>query len=183
MGGAGLTVELGSLQHLDIVDVHLLQWMDLPAFLPNLFADVVTDKFLNELFYIALLHLLLDLLDHLGSDQLPLLPGGVGGLPDLLGLAESVADAEYSDAEAIDCFAVNEGLDEGAPLPDGVESLVPVEMEAVELGVAPVALDLLDAEIELLPLGGLGSGRLGSGTRTGQICLTDQQGRRRQLCS
>ena len=100
------------------MDVHLLQWVDLPAFLSNLLANVVTDKFLDELFYIALLHLLLDPFDHFGSDQLPLLPGGVGGFPDLLGLSEGVPDAEDSQVEAVDGLAVHECLDEGAPLSD-----------------------------------------------------------------
>ena len=113
-----LTVELGPLQHLHIVDVHLLQWVDLPAFLPNLLANVVTDKFLDELFYIALLHLLLNPLDHLGPDQLPLLPGGVRGFPNLFGLSEGVPDAEDSQVETVDGLAIHECLDEGAPLSD-----------------------------------------------------------------
>ena len=54
--------------------------------------------------------------------------------------------------EAVLCLAVHEGLDEGAPLADGVQRLVAVEVEAVELGVAPVTLDILDAEVELLPI-------------------------------
>lgn len=54
--------------------------------------------------------------------------------------------------EAVLRLAVHEGLDEGAPLADGVQRLVAVEVEAVELGVAPVTLDILDAEVELLPM-------------------------------
>ena len=65
-------------------------------------------------------------LDHLGPDQLPLLPGGVGSFPDLFGLSESVPNAEDSQVEAVDGLAIHECLDEGAPLSDRVQSLVPV---------------------------------------------------------
>ena len=48
--------------------------------------------------------------------------------------------------------AVHECFNKGAPLTDGVEGLVAMEMESIELGVTPVALDLFNTEVELFPL-------------------------------
>jgi hypothetical protein len=48
-------------------------------------------------------------------------------------------------------FDVYEGFDQGAPFSDGVQSLVPVQVKSVELGVASSALDISDSQSKLFP--------------------------------
>ena len=69
----------------------------------------------------------------------------------MLGLSEGVTNAEDSEVEAVQGLAVHEGLDETAPLSDGVQGFVSVEVETVELGVAPVSLDFFNTEVKLFP--------------------------------
>ena len=147
-----LTIELGTFEDLDTVEVDLFQRMNLSAFFSDFLTDIIADKFFDELLYIALFHFFLDFLNHLGSDQFSLLTSSIRSFSDLLGFSESVSDAENSKRESINGLAVYKCLDEGTPFSNGVKGLITMEMISIELSITPVTLDLFDTEIELFPI-------------------------------
>ena len=85
--------------------------MDLQCLSFNFIADMITDKALTELLYIAFFDLLFHYSLHFLSDQSCLWSGGVRGFFHLHTLSIGVTNAEESDCETIRSFAVNKSLD------------------------------------------------------------------------
>jgi len=91
-----------------------------------LFTNIIINKFSNKLFNVTFFDVLFNSRNHPLSDKLSLGLGGVRGFPNLSALPVCIADAEAPEDKTVLGLAVNEGLDEAAPLSDGVQSLVPV---------------------------------------------------------
>jgi hypothetical protein len=73
----------------------------------------------------------------------------IGGLLDLVGPPLGESDGEEAEEVVIGGLDDNVGLNEGLPLADERAELVGGEVEAVEVGQAVLALDLVDPELDL----------------------------------
>lgn len=100
--------------------------MDFKGFSFNFIGNMITDETLAEFFNIAFFGFLFNYSLHFLSDQLCLGSGGVGGFFHLKCLSVGVTDAEDSEIVTVLGFAVDKGLDEAAPFPDGIEGFVSV---------------------------------------------------------
>lgn len=70
-------------------------------------------------------------------------------LLDLVGAALGESDGEESEEVVVGGLDSDVGLNEGLPLADEGAELIGGEVEAVEVGQAVLALDLVDAELNL----------------------------------
>lgn len=84
-------------------------------------------------------------LSHLLSDSSDLRRGGIGGLLDLVGSALGEGDGEQAEEVVVGGLDCDVGLNQGLPLSDERAKLVGCEVEAVEVGQAVLALDLIDS--------------------------------------
>lgn len=159
-------VELGCLEELDLsyVDLchvscifpqtqdlctYVLERVDALGGLLNLAADNLGDELLGELSKGARAGIPGHDLDHLLADRPDLGRGGVCGLLDLVWSSLGESDGEETEEVVIGGLDDDVGLDEGLPLADERAELVRGEVEAVEVGQAVLALDLVDAELDL----------------------------------
>jgi len=88
-------------------------------------------------------------LRHLLPDRPDLRAGSVCGLLDLVGAALRECDTEEAEEVIVGCLDDNVRLNESLPFPDQRPQLVRGEVEAVEVGEAVLALDFVDAELDL----------------------------------
>jgi hypothetical protein len=91
----------------------------------------------------------LDDLGHLLADGTNLRRAGVGGLLDLVGASLGEGDGEQTEEVVVSGLHSDIGLDQGLPLADKGTELVGGEVQAVEVGQAVLALDLVDTELDL----------------------------------
>lgn len=164
----GTKVELGCLKELDLADVdlknlsdaansdiryvwgtHVLEGVDALGGLLDLAADDLGDQLLGELGEGAGAGLTLHDLGHLLADGADLRRSGVGGLLDLVGPALGETDGEEAEEVVVGGLDNDIGLNERLPLADERAELVGGEVETVEVGQAVLALDLVDAELDL----------------------------------
>lgn len=87
--------------------------------------------------------------DHLLADHADLGRPRVGGLLDLVGAPLGEGNAEQAEEVVVGGLDDNVGLDQGLPLADEGGELVVGEVETVEVGQAVLALDLVDAQLDL----------------------------------
>lgn len=93
--------------------------------------------------------LALDDLGHLLANGADLRRTSVGGLLDLVGASLGEGNGEQADEVVVSGLHGDVGLDQGLPLADKGTELVGGEVETVEVGQAVLALDLVDAELDL----------------------------------
>lgn len=128
---------------------HVLEGVDALGGLLDLAANDLGNQLLGELSQSAGAGLALHDLSHLLADRPDLRRSGVGGLLDLVWPALGEADGEEAEEVVVGGLDDDVGLDEGLPLADERAELVGGEVEAVEVGQAVLALDLVDAELDL----------------------------------
>jgi len=88
-------------------------------------------------------------LGHLLSDGSDLRRGGVCGLLDLVWPALGEGDGEQTEEVVVGGLDGDVGLDQGLPLSDEGAEFVRGEVETVEVGQTVLALNLVDAELDL----------------------------------
>ena len=130
-------------------NTHVLEGVDALSRLLDLAADDLGNQLLGELGKSAGASLALHDLDHLLADGPDLRRSGVGSLLDLVWPALGEADGEEAEEVVVGGLDDNVGLDEGLPLADERAELVGGEVEAVEVGQAVLALNLVDTELDL----------------------------------
>ena len=128
---------------------HVLEGVDALGGLLNLATNDLGNQLLGELSQSAGAGLPLHDLNHLLADLADLRGLGVGGLLHLVGALLGESNGEEADEVAVGGLDVDVGLDERLPLADERAELVGGEVEAVEVGQAVLALDLVDAELDL----------------------------------
>jgi hypothetical protein len=128
---------------------HVLEGVDALGGLLDLAADDLGDQLLGELSQSAGASLTLHDLGHLLTDSTDLRRRGVGGLLDLVRPALGETNGEEAEEVVVGGLDNDVGLDEGLPLADERAELVRGEVETVEVGQAVLALDLVDAELDL----------------------------------
>lgn len=141
------TQEEGEATHL--ADEDVLEGVDALRRLLDLAADDLGDELLDELLEVAAGGLALHDLEHLPPDLADLGRLGVRRLLDLVRAPLGEADGEDADEVAVGRLDVELGLDQGLPLADERAELVRGEVHAVEVGQAVLALDVVDAELDL----------------------------------
>lgn len=105
---------------------------------------------LNQLLQVARLRLPRHDLEHLAPNLADLSSLCVRGLLDLVGALLGEANGEEAEEVAIGGADIDVGLDERLPLPDERAQLVGREVHAVKRRQAVLALDLVDAQLDLL---------------------------------
>ena len=128
---------------------HVLEGVDALGGLLNLAANNLGNELGGELGKGAAGSLTLDDVGHLASDGPNLGGGSVGGLLDLVGASLGEGDGEEADEVVVGGLDGDVGLNEGLPLSHQGSELVGGEVEAVEVGQAVLALDLIDTEANL----------------------------------
>jgi hypothetical protein len=128
---------------------HVLEGVDALGGLLDLAADDLGDQLLGELSQGAGASLTLHDLGHLLTDSTDLRRRGVGGLLDLVRPALGETNGEEAEEVVVGGLDNDVGLDERLPLADERAELVRGEVETVEVGQAVLALDLVDAELDL----------------------------------
>lgn len=131
------------------VETYVLQGVDALRRLLNLAADDLGDQLVGELSQAASGSLALDDLDHLAADGADLGGGGVGGLLDLVRPAAGESNGEEADEVVVGSLDSDVGLNEGLPFADKGAQLVGSEVEAVEVGQAVLALNLVHPKLNL----------------------------------
>ena len=117
---------LGSLENFNFIEVDLSERMDLLGLLFDLFTNIIINKFSNKRFNVAFFNTLFNSINHLFSDKFGLGFSSVRCFSNLLTFPVCISDAEAPHDKSVLGLAVHEGFDEAAPLPDGVQSFVPV---------------------------------------------------------
>ena len=95
-------------------------------------------------------------LHHLLSDELLVGSLGVAGGFNLSWCFLGESNAEHSDNVSIEGLGLNVSLNERVPLFDHGASLVSGDVHTMEVGVAVKSLDLIDLELKLSPVLGIG---------------------------
>lgn len=126
-----------------------MERVDALSGLLDLAADNLRDELGGELGEGAGGGLALDDLGHLAADGTDLGRGGVGGLLDLVGPALGEGNGEEAEEVVVGGHDGDVGLNQSLPLADERAELVRGEVETVEVGQAVLALDLIDAELDL----------------------------------
>jgi hypothetical protein len=163
-------VELGGLEELDLADVDLkcvlvlcpgsryfsdqmetyvAKGVDALGGLLDLTAHNLRNELGGELAESAARCLAGHDVDHLLADHADLGRPRVGGLLDLVGASLGEGNAEQAEEVVVGGLDDNVGLDQGLPLADEGGELVVGEVETVEVGQAVLALDLVDAQLDL----------------------------------
>lgn len=128
---------------------YVLQRVDTLGSLLDLAANDLWNELLGELGKSAGAGIAGHDLDHLLADRPDLRCGSVCGLLNLVWSSLGEADGEEAQEVVVGGLDDDVGLDEGLPLADEGAELVGGEVEAVEVGQAVLALDLVDAELDL----------------------------------
>lgn len=128
---------------------YILQGVDALGGLLDLTANDLGDKLVGELRQSAAGGLTLHDLGHLLADGTDLRRAGVGGLLDLVGATLGEGDGEQANEVVIGGLHGNVGLDQRLPLADQGAQLVGGEIQAVEVGQAVLALNLVHTELDL----------------------------------
>lgn len=128
---------------------YVLERVDALGSLLNLAANDLGNELLGELGKRARAGLTGHDLGHLLADLPDLGRLGIGGLLDLVGSSLGESNGEKADEVVIGGLDDDVGLDKGLPLANERAELVGGEVEAVEVGQAVLALDLVDAELDL----------------------------------
>jgi hypothetical protein len=145
----GTKVELGCLEELDLSYVYVLERVDALGGLLDLATDDLGDELLGKLGEGAWAGVAGHDLNHLLADGPDLGRLGVCGLLDLVRSSLGEGNAEEAEEVVVGGLDNDVGLDEGLPLADEGAELVGGEVETVEVGQAVLALDLVDAELDL----------------------------------
>lgn len=157
------TINLGSLDDLDLADLDVLDGVDLGGLLLDLVVDDLGGEGPQNLSHVALSDFLVEDLDDFLPDGLDLGGEGVGGLALLAlgGLREG--DREDSEDVPVLGLAVAVGLDESPPLLDEEAQLVPGGVQPVEAGLGVLAFNIVDDEADFPPevAAGLAGGQIG----------------------
>ena len=127
----------------------MLERVDALCALLDLAADDLRNELGNKLAEGAALCLLGHDIRHLLSDRADLRGTRIGGLLDLVGPSLGEGNAEEAKQVVVGGLDDNVGLDEGLPLADERAQLVGCDVQAVKVGQAVLALDLVDAELDL----------------------------------
>lgn len=146
-----LTILLGSLEHFNFINVDLSEWMNFLGLLFDLFTNIIINKFSNKRFNVALFNTFFNSINHLLSDKFCLGVSGVRCFLNLLTFPVCISDAEAPQDKTVLGLAVYESFDQAAPLSDGVQSLVPMQVKSIELGVAGPSLDICNSQSKLFP--------------------------------
>ena len=128
---------------------YVLERVDALSGLLNLAPDDLGDQLLGELGECAGAGLPCHDLHHLLADRPNLGRGSICGLLNLIGPLLGEGNGEETKEVVVGGLDHNIGLDKGLPLADERAELVGGEVEAVEVGQAVLALDLVDAELDL----------------------------------
>lgn len=131
------------------MSTYVLEGVDALGGLLDLTADDLGDELVGQLLQGAAAGLTGDDLGHLSSDGADLGRSSVGGLLDLVGAALGESDGEQAEEVVVGGLDRDVGLDQGLPLADERPQLVGCEVETVEVGQAVLALNLVDAELDL----------------------------------
>jgi len=128
---------------------YVLEGVDALGGLLDVTTDDLGDQLLGELGEGARAGVTGHDLDHLLADRPDLRRSGVCGLLDLVWSSLGETNGEEAEEVVVGGLDNDVGLDEGLPLADERAELVGGEVEAVEVGQAVLALDLVDAELDL----------------------------------
>lgn len=128
---------------------YVLQGVNALGRLLNLTANDLGDELGGQLGESAGRGLALDDLSHLAANGTDLRRGSVCGLLDLVGAALGESNGEEAEEVVVGGLDGDVGLNESLPLADEGAELVGGEVEAVEVGQAVLALDLVDTELNL----------------------------------
>lgn len=128
---------------------NILQGVDALGGLLDLTSNNLGDELVGELGESAGGGLALDDLGHLLANGADLRRTSVGGLLDLVGASLGEGNGEQAEEVVVSGLHGDVGLDQGLPLADKGTELVGGEVETVEVGQAVLALDLVDAELDL----------------------------------
>lgn len=130
-------------------DTYVAQGVDALGGLLHLTAHNLRNELGGELAESAAGSLTSHDVDHLLADGTDLGRPGVGGLLDLVGAPLGEGNGEQTEEVVVGGLDDNVGLNQGLPLADEGSKLVVGEVETVEVGQAVLALDLVDAELDL----------------------------------
>lgn len=171
-GEESTKVELGLLEQLDLANVdlkdislcpdnkkkkignrifptYILEGVDALGGLLDLTTNNLGDELVGELGQGAAGGLALDDLGHLLADGADLRRASVGSLLNLVGATLGEGNGEQTDEVVVSGLHGDVGLNERLPLADEGAQLVGGEVQTVEVGQAVLALDLIDAELDL----------------------------------
>lgn len=137
------------LSSLGVKKTNILQGVDALGGLLDLTSNNLGDELVGELGESAGGGLALDDLGHLLANGTDLRRTSVGGLLDLVGASLGEGNGEQAEEVVVSGLHGDVGLDQGLPLADKGTELVGGEVETVEVGQAVLALDLVDAELDL----------------------------------
>lgn len=128
-----------------VPETHILERVDALGGLLNLATDDLGNQLGGELCEGAARGFANDDLGHLLADSSNLRRGSVGGLLDLVGSALGEGDGEETEEVIVGGLDCDIGLKQGLPLANERAELVGCKVEAVEVGQAVLALDLVDS--------------------------------------
>lgn len=170
-GEESTKVELGLLEQLDLANVdlkdislcpdnkkkignrifptYILEGVDALGGLLDLTTNNLGDELVGELGQGAAGGLALDDLGHLLADGADLRRASVGSLLNLVGATLGEGNGEQTDEVVVSGLHGDVSLNERLPLADEGAQLVGGEVQTVEVGQAVLALDLIDAELDL----------------------------------
>lgn len=131
------------------VSTYVLEGVDALGALLDLTADNLWDQLGGKLAEGAALCLTRHDIGHLLADCSDLRRSCVCGLLDLVWPPLGEGNAEKTEEVVVGSLDHDVGLDEGLPLADERAQLVGGEVETVEVGQAVLALDLVDAQLDL----------------------------------
>ena len=144
-------IELGLFEHLNLPDENVIEREDLGASLGDLLANLIANKLLEKLLKRALLDLAEHSFHHLLPNLLLLRRLSVAGSLNLVLSTRSERNREHTDKVAIRSLSLNESLDKRVPLLDKSAESVTSDVQAVEVGVAIAALNLLNLDFDFAP--------------------------------
>ena len=146
-----ITVDLGTLDNLDLANLNVVNWEDLAGFTLDLVVDDLGGEVVQHLTNIALSDLLGEDLNDLPADGLDLRSQCVAGLALLTLNTLGEGDGEDSQSVAVLGTAVAVGLDQGLPLLDQVAELIASGVQTVEAGLGIASFNIVDDETDLAP--------------------------------
>ena len=187
------SIELWCLEDLDLADVDVLERVDALTGLHDILTDELRNELLDSLHELTAGDLLGHDVSHLLADGTNLSGLSVGSLADLEWTLLGETNAETPEDVSVNSLHVNRGLDERLPLADKGAELVGGEVHAPEVAKDLLALDLLNAELNLavgivLVLVEVTEGHLEHTTLkgvAGELCTREKGrlGRRESFCN
>ena len=146
-----ITIDLRTLDHLDLAYSDVLERVDVPAFLGDFLGNKIGVEVVKELIDVSLGDFFLKNFLDLATDVLDLTAFGVAGLTDLKGKSSGECNYEDSEDVSIKGLGVNMSFDKGLPLTDHVAELIASDIKPIETGLAVTTFDLIDDESDLTP--------------------------------